>query len=100
MGGTKHIDADTVLGSGKHALGYPPNWMKSFGVDYYRQAQMNELMLFETHGEWNALRESEPISTGEMINMTSPASLGEQIDQMISQMSQEEESKDERTASK
>ena len=100
MGGTKHIDADTDLGNGKHALGYPPNWMKSFSVDYYRQAQMNELMLFETHGEWNALRESEPISTGEIINTTSPASLIKQIDQIISQMSQEEESKDERTASK
>ena len=95
--GEDTIDADQVIGTGKHVLGYPNDWADRFGVDYYRQAQIDELMQFENPDGWEPLREGEPIPLGEPLHVTSPAALGEQIDEMITRMTQEEEDRDERT---
>ena len=85
------LNADTAVGIGSHILGFPGDWGERFGTDYYRQAQILELAQFDTQGIWDAGREGEPIKTGEVLNVTSPAALGQQIEQLISQMKRKDE---------
>ena len=91
------LNAETAVGTGSHILGFPGDWADRFGTDYYRQAQILELAQFDTQGTWNAAKEGEPINTGEVLNVTSPAALGEQIEQLISQMKRKDDDKDELT---
>ena len=91
------LNAETAVGTGSHILGFPGDWADRFGPDDYRQAQILELAQFDTQGTWNAAKEGEPINTGEVLNVTSPAALGEQIEQLISQMKRKDDDKDELT---
>ena len=91
------LDAETVIGTGSHILGFPSDWGDRFGTDYYRQAQILELSQFDTQKPWNTSQESEPVQTGEPLNTTSPAALGEQIEQLITQMKRKDDFKDELT---
>ena len=86
------IERDSVvIGTGEHILGFPSGWEDSFGEDYYRQAQIMELSNLDVE-TWDASLSGTPIQTGEQLNVTSPAALSDQINQIISRMKQEDTS--------
>ena len=80
-----------MIGTGEHILGFPSGWEDSFGEDYYRQAQIMELSNLDVE-TWDASLSGTPIQTGEQLNVTSPAALSDQINQIISRMKQEDTS--------
>ena len=89
------MDPSHVLGTGSHVLGFPDGWGENFGTDYYRQAQLLELSRYGENSVWETDREGEPIQTGMALNVTSPAALNDQINQLIKQMEREGKQKDE-----
>ena len=95
--GASALNQEDVVGTGKHILAFPGDWGDKFGADYYRQAQILELASFETAGNWAAASQGEPIQTGDPINVTSPASLCEQIDQIITQMKRKDRRQNEQS---
>lgn len=87
------MDADHAVGTGTHVLGYPNGWGENFGSDYYRQAQIMELARYEGYGFWAENRDGEPVQTGPVLNVTSPAALNDQINKLIEQMEREGKAK-------
>lgn len=87
------LDADRVIGIGRHVLGYPDGWGETFGPDYYRQAQIVELTGMDDYGFWAENRDGEPVQTGPVLNVTSPAALNERISRLIEEMERKEETK-------
>lgn len=90
---SRKMDADNAVGTGTHVLGYPDGWGENFGADYYRNAQAMELAMYEGYSFWSDNRDGKPVQTGLALNVTSPAALNDQINQLIEQMEREGKAK-------
>lgn len=79
-----------VLGSRNHVYGYPGNWERNFGSDYYRQISSSIVPSSSDNEKWASSSTGEPVMLNSTINTTSPSDLHQEIRTMISQMKQEE----------
>ena len=68
--------------SSKTIRAFPLHWTASFGDEYYRQAQIKELLNFTNNKTWNTSSEGIPYITEEL-DVTSSSVLEAEIDSMI-----------------
>lgn len=68
--------------SSKTIRAFPLHWTASFGDEYYRQAQIRELLNFTNNKTWNTSSEGIPYITEEL-DVTSPSVLEAEIGSMI-----------------
>ena len=60
-------DETTAVSSApKTILGYPAEWMNSFGNSYYRQANARELAAFSDNKNWKTTSEGQPYKESEL----------------------------------
>ena len=76
-----------IISTPKTVCAFPADWASSFGSDYYRHAQVLEMLAFRETGEWNAL------SSGQVFNetplqVTSAEDVKTHIDMIIKEMKQ------------
>ncbi|MDO4166105.1 MAG: recombinase family protein [Eubacteriales bacterium] len=76
------------LGTKKNILLYPKDWSASFGCDYYRQEQSNELIAFRTTGQWNSQARGKPYNPSPL-QVTKPIGIVQNIDELIDGMQKE-----------
>lgn len=62
--------------------GYPMHWASHFGDEYYRKAQIDELLAFTKNKSWNTLSEGKPYSSEEL-EVKQPEELEKEINDII-----------------
>lgn len=77
-------ESDDVVSpvSSKTIRAFPLHWTASFGDEYYRQAQIRELLNFTNNKTWNTSSEGIPYITEEL-DVTAPSVLEAEIGTMI-----------------
>ena len=62
--------------------GYPMHWASHFGDEYYRKAQIDELLAFTKNKTWNTSSEGKPYSSEEL-EVKQPDELEKEINDII-----------------
>ena len=79
------------IGTRGSILAYPEEWIHTFGSDYYRQAQANELQTYNETGKWNTQSEGTPFNLDEVpLQVTSIQEIEETLENIINNQNQEE----------
>lgn len=78
------------LGTTKTVLAYPLSWTRSFGNNYYRQAQADELLRGLDGKSENVQAQGTPYYPEPPLNTTSKDEIKQTIDSMLENMTQEE----------
>lgn len=77
-----YADIKPIIATPKSICAYPADWVSSFGNDYYRHAQAQEMAAFSETGEWNI--QSEGLVYNEMpLQVTGIEDIKAHIDQII-----------------
>lgn len=76
------------LGTKTSTFGYPEEWIYSFGNNFYRQAQANELAAFN-ESDWSVEEEKTSYNPDPPIQVTAQEEIEENIKSMIDGMRQE-----------
>lgn len=76
------------LGTKTSTLGYPEEWVYSFGNNFYRQAQANELAAFN-ESDWSVEEEKTSYNPDPPLQVTAQEEIEENIKSMIDGMRQE-----------
>jgi len=64
-------------------VAFPPSWASGFGSNYYRHAQMRELVGIDRDGTWDVAVEAKPFSEMNTLNVTSNDVITSNIKQII-----------------
>ena len=79
------------IGTRGSILAYPEEWIHTFGSDYYRQAQANELQTYNETGKWNTQSEGTPFNLDEVpLQVTSVQEIEETLENILNNQNQEE----------
>jgi site-specific DNA recombinase len=78
-----------TVGPKKDIMAYPSSWANTFGNNFYRHAQAQELAAFDNQEEWNVNEEGQPFNDSQVLNVTNSEVVGSKIKQIISNMEQE-----------
>lgn len=76
------------LGTKTSTFGYPEEWVYSFGKNFYRQAQANELAAFN-ESDWSVEEEKTSYNPDPPLQVTAQEEIEENIKSMIDGMRQE-----------
>lgn len=76
------------LGTKTSTFGYPEEWVYSFGNNFYRQAQANELAAFN-ESDWSVEEEKTSYNPDPPLQVTAQEEIEENIKSMINGMRQE-----------
>ena len=69
----------------KTILGYPAEWMNSFGNNYYSQTHARELVAFTNNKNWQITSEGQPYKESEL-HTTSKADLTKGIVEIMEEI--------------
>jgi hypothetical protein len=77
-----YSDVKPIITTPKTVCAYPADWVSSFGSDFYRHAQAQEMAAFSETGEWNISSEGQAFN--EMpLQVTGIEDIKAHIDQII-----------------
>lgn len=80
-----YSDIKPIITTPKTVCAYPADWAASFGSEYYRHAQAQEMAAFSETGEWNIRSEGQAFN--EMpLQVTGFEDIKERIDQIIEEI--------------
>lgn len=88
--GTTSNEPSKPLGTSKNVLAYPLSWTRSFGNNYYRQAQADELSQGLNGEDENVQAPGTTYYPEPPLNTTNKEVLKRSIDSMLNDMTQEE----------
>lgn len=78
-----------TTGPKKDIMAYPSSWANTFGNNFYRHAQAQELAAFDNQEKWNVSEEGQPFCDSQVLNVTNSEVVESKIKQIISNMEQE-----------
>ena len=87
---TASNEPSKLLGTSKNVLAYPLSWTRSFGNNYYRQAQADELSQGLNGEDENVQAPGTTYYPEPPLNTTNKEELKRSIDSMLNDMTQEE----------
>lgn len=82
-----HTGVKPLITTPKTVCAYPAQWVETFGSDYYRHAQAQEMLVFSETGEWNTQLEGEAFNESPL-QVTSGEEIEIHIAQIIEDMEQ------------
>lgn len=83
----RYSDVKPIITTPKTVCAYPADWVSSFGSDYYRHAQAQEMTAFSETGEWNIQSEGRAFNETPL-QVTGIEDIKKHIDQIIEEIKQ------------
>lgn len=80
-----YTDIKPMITTQKTVCAYPAGWATTFGNDYYRHAQAQELITFSKTGEWNIASAGQPFNESP-IHVTNTEDIRMNIDRIIKEI--------------
>ncbi len=81
-----------TVGSKKHVKAFPTAWADSFGSDFYRHNQFQELLPNNAEGDWQINDERKPYNEPHDIRVTDAEVVSNQINSIMLDMNKENQS--------
>ncbi|MFG6330312.1 MAG: recombinase family protein [Lachnospiraceae bacterium] len=72
----------------RNIMAYPPDWVDTFGSNFYSHAQAQELAMFDKNSSWNISEQAVPYKDSEL-QVTSRTERDKNIEQIMSDMKEE-----------
>ncbi|MGI6156751.1 MAG: recombinase family protein, partial [Enterococcus lemanii] len=86
-GYSMYSGAKPLIATAKTVCAYPVQWVETFGSDYYRHAQTQEMLVFSETGEWNSQLRGEAFNESPL-QVTNGEEIEIHIAQIIEDMKQ------------
>jgi len=83
--------APFTAGAKKDIVAFPADWATNFGENYYAQSFTPELSEFESALDWQSQSQGTPFKRDDDLNVTSPAVIKENIEEIINNLRKEEQ---------
>ena len=86
-GYSMYSGAKPLIATAKTVCAYPAQWVETFGSDYYRHAQTQEMLVFSETGEWKSQLRGEAFNESPL-QVTNGEEIEIHIAQIIEDMKQ------------